>query len=722
MDKRPLGIMGAVFFVTVVILSKFGFDKALCILPIFLIAVFLVLLRQRKIMYFVLIASSVLCAVCIFQVKDNQFTTNEKYFSGKNMCVEGVICETNYYDEGKNYYIIKTDKINSEDVRLKIRVSDVEKLDSHKLYSRVKLKANLYPADNLELFGQSYMKPENICLLGSCVSGTLEIVENESKPIIYYILSYRHRLFDAVADLLPTDIGGFIIGITIGEKELLSDELLNRFNITGTSHIIVVSGMHIAVLSGFLYYVLKRILNFRIASVISIVFVVLFMAFTGFTPSVIRAGAMMIFSFAARMFNEKPDSLNTLGMSAILLTAVQPFSVYNVGTVFSYASVLGILLMNEHILPRFKKYVEKINSQRLRKFTVKTVSIILVSLSAQVFTFPVSVIYNIEFSFISVLANFLISTLCDIVMVAGCIGVVLLSVLPSFIFTKIFFGSSIIISKAVIAIIYKIAEHDEFYMSVTNLQNYMFLAIVLLLLFVLIFSNLTPKRKVKVFVSFLVPVFLLSSLASEIYKMSFVEFRVNDVGHGMCITISHSGETVVLACGSDNTDDVIDNFEYLKTKNIITMYLPVDNNLNLVNCAVFASQCYNVERVITSAEYKFSGISDNVISADYVKTTYWNSKVEINYYTKKNCSFALVKIGNERILVNFYGQIRDEFLSEDCKNPDVYVTMYENTYKTNYSAIKEYVVSNSYEASVPVTADNVHTTYNDSAYTKLIKV
>ena len=103
--------------------------------------------------------------------------------------------------------------------------------------------------------------------------------------------------------------------------------------------------------------------------------------FTGFTPSVIRAGAMMVIVYLGIIAHEKPDSLNSLGIAALVLTAVDPLSVYNVGTVFSFASVFGILLMNEYILTFVKEKLNGINNRFLRKPLFNAISLVLVSLS-----------------------------------------------------------------------------------------------------------------------------------------------------------------------------------------------------------------------------------------------------------------------------------------------------------------------------------------------------
>ena len=110
MDKRPLGFIGAVFFITILLLTKVGLEMALYVLPISLIVVFLICLRQKKLKSFIVITSSVLCASIIFTVADRNFTTKEEYFSGKNVTVEGVVYERPYIRNDKFYLVVKIQK------------------------------------------------------------------------------------------------------------------------------------------------------------------------------------------------------------------------------------------------------------------------------------------------------------------------------------------------------------------------------------------------------------------------------------------------------------------------------------------------------------------------------------------------------------------------------------------------------------------------------------
>ncbi len=724
MDKRPLGVIGGIFFLTILVISRFGYEKSVILLPVILVAVFLVFLKQQKLKFFAVFASSVLCASLIFGVADTNYRTNEQYFSGRNVTVEGVICERPYIKDNKHKLCIKTDKINGEEVNIKIIVNSSEIPENTELYSKVKLKANLYKVTSYDEGAMRFYKAENICLTGSVVHNSLEAYENNDKPFVYYILSFRYKLFDTIAELLPNNIGGFIAGITMGDKTLMSQNFIEKFRITGTSHILVVSGLHVAIWSGFVYWFLKRFLTRKISSIASIIFLIFFIVFTGFTPSVIRASAMMTIVYLGIIFGEKPDALNSLGIAALVLCIIDPLSIYNVGTVFSFSSVFGILLMNEYVLSFVKEKLKRINNEFLRKIIFNSVSLVLVSLSAQLFTYPVSVLYEIKFSFLSVISNFFISSLCTLAMVAGGAGTVVLAFIPGFFAGKVSLGTSILVSKFILWVIDKLSKYDMFYRNVTTIENYILLFLITLIILLLVFSSMEKKKKLAVFLALLMPVLLVSNYIPMLYKDNVVEFSVIDVGEGMCVTLTHSEEAVMLACSDEYgaINNITKHLSFRGVNKIKALYLPVNQSASLVAGAYRLKDYFDIEKVVTSAEYKFSQICNNSVSADFVQAEYFLGKVKIDYYTQKDTSFALLRVGNKRILINFYGSLNKENLPSSCINPDVYVTMYSGSYKTDFSSTKEYIISCGYQVSYPVTAAKIYTTMNNSTYIKPILV
>lgn len=723
MKKRPLGFIGAIFFITMVVLSRFGFEKSLYILPVFIVAVFFIFLKQKNLKYFAVFTSSLLCACVIFHVTNLNFTTKEEYFSGKEVEVEGVLYKEPQFN-GKYVLYVETDEVNSEKVSMKIQVNSLSLPDKATLYNKVKFKANLYKVSSLDSTAASTYKAEKISHVGSCVNGTLEAFENENKPLEYYLLSYKYKLIDAVYDVLPDDVGGFIIGINFGEKDFMSKELIYQSKVTGVSHILVVSGLHLAIWIGFIYTVLKKLFGVKISASMSLVFILLFMAFTGFTPSIVRAGIMTAFVFISKLCGEKSDSLNVLGIAALILSISDPFSVYNVGTVFSFASVFGILLMNEYVRPKTDILFSRIKPVLLRKIIYYLATTIIVSLSAQIFTFPVSVLYKINFSFISVISNLAISLFTTTAMVCGGFGSFLLWLCPGFILTKLIFGTSIIFSTLIITTIQKLSYLDEFYKNVSTMENYLLLLIALLVIMLLVFTNISSKRKVMIFSLFLTPMILISNIIPAVYRNTFIEFAVINVGDGLCVTFTNGKETIMFGCGGErhSVNDITEYLNERKVDNVKALYLPVDNNATLINNARVLCKEINVKSVVTSAEYTFSYLSENVTSADVVAANYFNGKLRIDYFTEKKCSYALASVGDKRILINFYGNLNEESLPQCCINPDIYVTMYSNTYKTEFNSSQEYIISNEYSASFPASAKKVHFTANDGTYIKAIKV
>ena len=163
-----------------------------------------------------------------------------------------------------------------------------------------------------------------------------------------------------------------------------------------------------------------------------------------------------------------------------------------------------------------------------------------------------------------------------------------------------------------------------------------------------------------------------------LYNDNVVEFSVIDVGEGMCVTLTHNEEAVMLACSDEYgaINNIRKHLSFRGVDKIKSLYLPVNQNASLVGGAYTLKDIFDIQQIVTSAEYKLSQICENSVSADYVQAEYFEGKVKIDYYTQKDASFALVRVGEKRFLINFYGSLRKENLPSSCINPDVYVTMY----------------------------------------------
>lgn len=202
--------------------------------------------------------------------------------------------------------------------------------------------------------------------------------------------------------------------LLLGQKESLDRELRDAYAQTGTMHILAVSGLHVGIIYVILLFPLKGLRLGKRPRKIYLLFVVLsiwvYAVLTGFSPSVVRAATMFTLFSLGQMRERKPSSWNVLAFSAMLIIAMDPGVVFDVGFQLSYSAVAGILLLQPLIvrwwLPpnRVVEYFWQITA---------------VSIAAQLGTFPLSILYFHSFPSYFLLANLLIIPLSFLVMNVG---------------------------------------------------------------------------------------------------------------------------------------------------------------------------------------------------------------------------------------------------------------------------------------------------------------
>ena len=108
--------------------------------------------------------------------------------------------------------------------------------------------------------------------------------------------------------------------LTVGYKEELSEDLRETYQVAGVSHILALSGMHIAVLWGLLCWILRPLDRSCLLRWVKCGIIVLllwtFAFLVGLPPSVIRAVVMCMLMTVARAAGERTLSLNTLAIAA----------------------------------------------------------------------------------------------------------------------------------------------------------------------------------------------------------------------------------------------------------------------------------------------------------------------------------------------------------------------------------------------------------------------
>ena len=216
---------------------------------------------------------------------------------------------------------------------------------------------------------------------------------------LFYKTAGRIRIFvkDKVSSLFKGDVAGLLVALTIGDKTLLSDNFALNIKTTGISHVVVVSGMHLAIIMTAIFAFLDRLFyNKYIRCLISIISVILICAVCGFTMSIIRAGVMFIVAGLASIFSRENDSLSSLLTAVTLVLISMPFAIFNLSFQLSVFSTLAIIW----VVPFYSKLIKERFNVRFKILKV-LIDTFLCSVFAIIFTLPVIIK---TFGFVSIVA------------------------------------------------------------------------------------------------------------------------------------------------------------------------------------------------------------------------------------------------------------------------------------------------------------------------------
>jgi competence protein ComEC len=234
-------------------------------------------------------------------------------------------------------------------------------LDKNEYYgysvgSEVKIKGVIESVSNSSDFdAESYYNAKGISGFINEVT-YFEITDTGEYPLSYKIQDFRMTVCRKIIYTSNEEVGGLLCALLLGEKEFLPIGTKLDFSRIGISHILALSGMHLAILT----VGLTKLLRFfgvgkKTATVCGIIFTVFYMIITGFSVSVTRAGFMLIISSLLFLFSRTKDSLTSLFLAVTAICIVEPYSIFDTSLWLSAFATLGIVVFGEYISTRYSK-------------------------------------------------------------------------------------------------------------------------------------------------------------------------------------------------------------------------------------------------------------------------------------------------------------------------------------------------------------------------------
>ena len=204
-------------------------------------------------------------------------------------------------------------------------------------------------------------------------------------------------------------------GIVFGDDAVSPPENIKQsFVNSGLLHILAASGMNVAFIYSFFFFLLNFFrVPFKINTGICIFAVITYVFMTGLGASVIRAALMLLFVLGGKLINRDAHNISLLSFVAFLMLIYNPMLINDVSFQLSFIVTFGLLVMTPYLLK---------GKNRVLDWIIGTISIPVI---AQLWVIPIQIFYFNNISIYSVFANIMSVPILYVISFGGFISSVL---------------------------------------------------------------------------------------------------------------------------------------------------------------------------------------------------------------------------------------------------------------------------------------------------------
>ena len=398
----------------------------------------------------------------------------------------------------------------------------------------------------------THHRTEGIFLLAYPI-GSAVVEHTEEVSFRHYPAIWRNQLLARISELLSGENGAFASALLLGDRSGITYPMNTAFKVSGISHIIAVSGLHVSILFGLIYTLLAR--RRVLSCLIGIPVLFIFAAVVGFTPSITRACIMQSLMLIAMVIDREYDGPTALAFAVMVMLAFNPLTILSVSFQLSVGCMLGIFLFSERIRQYMLNFVkikkERKLCNRLWKGIAASVS---VSASASVMTTPLVAYYFGCVSILGVITNLLTLWVISFIFYG-----LLLCLLLSAVSMSIAQLLAWIVTIPIQFVMKTATLISWLPMSAAYISNSYVIAWLIGAYAMFVVFLLQKKKQPKLLLTGIVFTFLLTQLFSWIEPIRD-DFRVTmlNVGQGQSILLQSDGKTFLVDCGGDDDETSAD--------------------------------------------------------------------------------------------------------------------------------------------------------------------
>ncbi len=279
----------------------------------------------------------------------------------------------------------------------------------------------LPPRAPVVLNGYHYGRTDYFNQIGASVHPTepVELIERSTQPS--KIENIRQFIAARVKSLLPNDTAGVVIPLIIGEQGTVPKEIYESYRKTGIVHVLSVSGFHLALLSGFVFFLIRGLLSCvpflalrlntkKIAAFISILFTFGYLLISGMAVPAIRSFIMICVVLLGVLLNRNALSLRSVSLAAFFILMIWPESVLSASFQLSFMAILSLVTLYTALM-RYLKEHHFTEPGIFRFLGLFLLGLVAVSMLAGIATAPYTVYHFNQYANYGVLGNLLTDAL-----------------------------------------------------------------------------------------------------------------------------------------------------------------------------------------------------------------------------------------------------------------------------------------------------------------------
>ena len=514
------------------------------------------------------------------------------YADKKAVMMEGIIIESPQFSPDKTELILAAANIIEDGNLIPVEGRTIITIKGYypfKYGDFLRFAVNLKTPHNFHNPGgfdyEKYLLYQRIMVRGF-ISDPEKIVimrQNQGNRIKAFIENFRMKLKTIIYENAESPQKEIIQAMILGDQKEISRDIMEKFNRTGVSHIIAISGFNVGMIAVFSLFVIRLILKssetfllrysmIAVSTWLSLIPVIIFCLIAGLGVSVVRATIMAVVFMAAILIGRQRDLYNTLALAAFIILIIAPYSLFDVSFQLSFAAVFALLFITPRVSHIFSSpWVEEKKDQHPRtvQIVINSALFVAVTLSATLGTLPLIIFYFNRFSNVVLPANICVVPVLGILAIPVSMAIILTAPISASLAIPFIYVCSILvtISLKIVDFFDSIPGASWIVTTPTVIEIFAYYILLFALVSLLDRKDEETKKKYKIHISILKLTCLCLCLFFAVYNIylytqskqnHYVSMTAIDVGQGSAALFRLPGGKTLLIDGGGFADGSFD--------------------------------------------------------------------------------------------------------------------------------------------------------------------